>query len=56
MRAKISAWARGLAVVAAAGAAIVFLGAGTAGAQASHPVSHTAATAPAAQPNDLIWT
>jgi hypothetical protein len=44
MRAKVSIWARGLAAVAAAGAAIVFLGAGTASTSASRsvPAAHVA--------------
>ena len=45
MRAKVSVWARGLAAVAAVGAAVVLLGAGTASASAAHNVRAVHVTA-----------
>lgn len=58
MRAKISAWARGLVVLAVAGVA-VGIGAGAANAVAAAPAGHVQAAAShatLAQPGDVIWS
>ena len=62
MRAKVSVWARGFAALAAAGVAVVFLGAGAASANATrdvhavHVAVGQATSSAAAAPDETTWT